>query len=329
MMTNNNNRDELLAYVAQKYYLEDHRQSDIASMIGLTRSAISRMLTEAREKGIVEIIIHHPFQYDQDLEDKLKARLGLENVAVVVLNNQLTYDDLRNMLGKAGSRLLASLIKPGYKIGVAWGTTVQATIEAYEEDPIPDIKVVQLVGVLGSTRHSYSAQTLVERLAQKLGGEGIYLYSPFIVENRQTAASLLEDPAVEEAISIGKECDIALMGIGTTLPEFCSLYRGNHITSEELQTIQAAGAVGDVCALYFTVTGDLAKVDFHQRRIGTSPSGLRSIPIRLAVAGSIEKAEAVLGAACGGFINSLVTDNLTAIRVLELAQLHCPTPPTP
>lgn len=322
-MVNKTTRDELLAFVAEKYYLEDHRQTDIAGMIGLTRSAVSRMLTEAREKGIVEIVVHHPFQFDHELEDKLKSKLGLNHVSVLVFNNHPPYDDLKKQLGKAGSRLLASLIKPGYKIGVAWGTTVQATIEAFDADPIPDSQVVQLVGVLGSTRHSYSAQTLVERLADKIGGEGMYLYTPFIVENQQTAASLMEDPVVEEAISIGRQCDIALVGIGTTKPEFCSLYRGDHISLDELNTIQSAGAVGDVCALYYGIEGDLSSIGFHQRRIGASLDGLKNIKTRLAVAGNIEKAEAILGAICGGFINSLVTDNLTAVRVLELAQEHC------
>jgi DNA-binding transcriptional regulator LsrR (DeoR family) len=320
-MANKKDRDELLAFVAEKYYFDDLRQSDIADKIGVTRSAVSRMLTEAREKGLVEIIIHHPFQYDRDLEAKLKDNLGLTHVSVVVFNNQPSYDDLRKQLGTAGSRLLAALIEPGSKIGVAWGTTVQATIEAYDAAPVPDTKVVQLVGVLGSTRHSYSAQTLVENLAQKIGGEGTYLYTPFIVENQQTAVSLMEDPAVKEAISVGRECDIALMGIGTIKPEYCSLYRGNHISLSELQTIQSSGAVGDVCALYYGIEGDLSQVDFHSRRVGTSFEGLREIKIRLAVAGNLEKAEAILGAARGEFINALVTDNLTATRVLELAQV--------
>jgi DNA-binding transcriptional regulator LsrR (DeoR family) len=128
---------------------------------------------------------------------------------------------------------------------------------------------------------------------------------------------------VEEAISIGKECNIALMGIGTIKPEYCSLYNGNHISLQELTTIQVAGAVGDVCALYYGIDGKLTEVAFHQRRIGTSATGLKNITIRLGVAGNVEKAESILGAACGGFINSLVTDNLTAARVLELAQKHC------
>ena len=54
-MVDQEGRAELLAFVAEKYFLENLRQIDIAEMIGVTRSSVSRMLTEAREKGIVEI----------------------------------------------------------------------------------------------------------------------------------------------------------------------------------------------------------------------------------------------------------------------------------
>jgi len=317
-MANYKDRDELLAFVAEKYYLEELRQSDIAEKLDVTRSAISRMLTEAREKGIVEIVVHFPIKYNASLEERLKDKLGLTHAAVLELNNQPDYGDLRVKLGKAAARLLQSLVKTGDQIGVAWGTTVQATIEAFEETEISQTRVVQLVGVLGSTRHSYSGQTLVERLADKIGGEGIYLYSPFIVENQTTASSLLDDPAVEKSISQGEQSDIALLGIGTVIPEFCSLYKGDHISKSVLDTIRDSGAVGDVCAIYYDLAGELARTDFHQRRIGVSPKGLKNIPLRLGVGGSPEKAEAILGAARGGFINALVTDSITAERILEL-----------
>ncbi len=149
-------------------------------MVGLARSAISRMLTEAREKGIVEIVVHHPFHYDQGLEDEIKKQLGLKHVSVIEIINQLNYTDLRKLLGKATAIMLTDLIHPGATVGVAWGTSVQATIEAYQREPMPKTIVVQLVGVLGFTRQSYRAQILVENLAAKLDGEGFYIYSPFI-----------------------------------------------------------------------------------------------------------------------------------------------------
>ncbi|HTP02553.1 MAG TPA: helix-turn-helix domain-containing protein, partial [Anaerolineales bacterium] len=51
-------RQNLLADVAEMYYLEDKDQAEIARAIGLTRSMVSRMLKEARQKGIVEARVH-------------------------------------------------------------------------------------------------------------------------------------------------------------------------------------------------------------------------------------------------------------------------------
>ena len=52
----------LLADVAQQYYLEDMTQEQIARRIGVSRSNVSRMLKDARERGVVEIRIHHPLR---------------------------------------------------------------------------------------------------------------------------------------------------------------------------------------------------------------------------------------------------------------------------
>lgn len=322
-MGNISERDELLALVAENYYQKNKKQAEIAEMIGVTRSAISRMLSEAREKGIVEIIIHRPFQFDHDLEEQLQQNFNLRHIAVVVFRNQPNLEVVKKQLGKAASWMISRLIKPGYKIGISWGTSVQATIEAYNPEPINRAQVIQLVGVLGSTRHSYSSQILVEHLAQKIGGEGKYLFAPFIVENEEATATLLKDPFIQKAIKLGEKCDLALMGIGSTKAANCSLLQEKHITSRKLEKIQTTGAVGDVGGLFFDLEGNLAQVDFHQHRIGISLSGLLKIPTRLGIAGGIEKAEAVFGAICGGLVNSLVTDNLTALRVLELTEDNC------
>ena len=72
----------LLADVAEMYYLEGKIQSEIAETVGVTRSMISRMLTEARENGIVEIRIHRPLQSEPELANALKERFGLMDALV-------------------------------------------------------------------------------------------------------------------------------------------------------------------------------------------------------------------------------------------------------
>jgi DNA-binding transcriptional regulator LsrR (DeoR family) len=317
-----NNREELLADVAEMYYQEGQTQAEISTKIGMTRSAISRMLTEARQKGIVEIHIHRPLHYHTGLETRLVEVFNLRGAHVISWQNNQRYGELKKRLGRAAAIVLNEIIQPNQIIGIAWGTTVQATIDAYEANNFENMRVVQLLGVLGSTRHAYSGQALVERLARKLDGEGIYLYTPFIVENENTAKFLRNDLSVREAISLGKQSDIALLGVGSTKPEFCSLFQGSHISKQDLTTIVKSKAVGDVSGHYFDIMGELTEVDFHKRLMGISQEDLLKIPIRLGVAGNEEKAEAIYGALCGGFINMLVTDNLTAEKLLELAEIY-------
>lgn len=313
-------RDELLADVAEMYYQEDLTQAEISRRIGMTRSAVSRMLSESRQKGIVEIIVHRPLRFDKELETALVERFNLKNARVLMWKHKHgEYDRLRRRLGRVAAQVLRELLRPEMVLGVAWGTTVSATIEALEmPEPVP-MDVVQLVGVLGSSSHAFNAQALVEMLARKVGGKGTYLYSPFIVESADTARSILNIPNVREAIALGRESDVALLGIGTVVdPEFCSLYLGGHISRGVLKNLLDVGAVGDVSGRHFDLYGNVPQTDFHDKLVGIARDDLLAIPTRLGVAGDEAKAFAILGALRGGYVNMLVTDSSAAEKLLEL-----------
>jgi len=311
-------RDELLADVAELYYVQDLTQAQISRQIEVTRSAVSRMLTEARNKGIVEITVHRPLRFDEDLEATLKKRFGLQAAHVLSGQRDVDYDKLRRQLGLAAATVLKELLQPRMSCGVAWGTTVSATIEALDAPHSMQIQVVQLVGVLRSNSHAFNAQALVDIMASKLGGEGTYLYSPFIVESAATAHSIRNIPDVRENLEAGKHCDIALMGIGTVLdPAYSSLYQGGHIDLETLAQLRRDGAVGDVGGIHIDIDGYPAGGEFNERMVGITGPDLLAIPTRLAVAGGVAKADAILGALRGGYTNLLVTDSKTAEAVLE------------
>jgi DNA-binding transcriptional regulator LsrR (DeoR family) len=311
-------RDDLLADVAEMYYERGRTQAEIADTIGVTRSAVSRMLTEARERSIVEIRIQRPLRFDPGLEDRLVERFGLQAARVVVWNGKDNYDQLRQRLGLAAADALRHLLSPGITLGIAWGTTVAATIEAFHMDePLP-MKVVQLIGVIGASIPAYNAQALVDTMARKVSGEGVYLYAPFLVENADTVQALLRTPHIHEAIELGKRSDIALLGIGTTEPELSSLVLSGHLSRKDLQTLRKAGAVGDVCGQHYDQDGQPPDIRFDERLIGIPRPSLLAIPTRFGVAGGETKAPSVLGALRGGYVNWLVTDSRCASLILSL-----------
>jgi deoxyribonucleoside regulator len=312
-------RLELLADVAEMYYEEGKNQAEISGTFGITRSAISRILTEARQKGIVEITIHRKLNFNSTLELAIKERFGLKAAHIVNYRNTQNQELLMNRIGNASARVIEDVLSPNQVIGIAWGYTIADTIEAFNPKEIENIKVVQLVGVLGSSLHTYSGQSLVEQLASKVKGEGVYLYTPFIVKDKETAKALLEDPSSNKAITLGRHSNIAILGIGSTVPEHCSLYQGGYITLDDLINLQKAGAVGDVGGHYFDIHGNTANNEFHERMVGISKSDLKNIPIRIGIAGGTLKTEAIYGAIVGGYINVLVSDSQLAENLLVLA----------
>lgn len=309
-------RSALLADVAEWYYVDGLKQSQIASKIGVDRSMISRMLAEARRQNIVEIRIHRPLSFNRDLQERLQKRFKLHQ-AHVLLNGGGDYAQLLQRLGLAGSTVLKEFIKPGIVLGLSWGTAVSAVVDSFEQTRPISMRIVQLVGALGAQSSVYDGPRLVERLAQTLGCEGYFLNAPFLVESPEIVQALLENHNIAEAVSMAQNCDVALVGVGSTEPQYSSFYQAGYVPLEDLNQLRSLGMVGDVCGRHFDLQGESPDLDFHAQIVTIGEDHLKNIPIRMAVAGGAGKVEAVLGALRAGFINVLVTDDEVAKHLLE------------
>lgn len=310
-------RADLLADVSEMYFLQGKNQSQIAKKVGVTRSMVSRMLTDARRLGIVEIHICRPLESERDLELALVERFGLQGAFVLTQQNR-DEERLLQDLGTAGAHMLAKVLAPNKILGLAWGTAISATVDAVQvAEPLP-LKVVQLVGAVGARNKEFDAHALVQRLAQKLGGEGYYLNAPFFVENPETVRALFATASLRETLAVAEKCDLALLGIGSTEPKYSSFYKAGYVTRDVIQALRQAGAVGDVCGWHFDVHGNPLDLEFHRRIVSLGIENLSVIPIRIGVAGGAGKVRPVLGALRGKLINVLVTDGIVAREVLRL-----------
>ncbi len=304
-------RADLLADVAEKYFLEGKIQAEIAKEIGVTRSMVSRMLTEARQQGIVSIQVRRPLRPHREHAEALVERFGLKD-AYVVANRYESHPQLLRLLGAAGAHVLTRYLVPDSVIGIVWGTSTSALVDALEfQDGVP-VTVVQLIGALGVRGVEYDGHALIRQLAAKLGGEAIYLNAPAVMETPEMVSALLENQGLREAIALAQRCDVAILGIGNTNPDDCSFCRTGYLSLEELGELVQAGAVGNVYGRYFDETGRPVRSIFHDRVVGIDTQHLLATPIRIGVAGGAGKTEAIAGALRGGFVNVLVTDSVVA-----------------
>jgi deoxyribonucleoside regulator len=304
-------RTSLLADVAEMYYLDGKDQSDIALKVGVTRSMVSRMLTEARSRGIVEIKVIRPIHSDHELEAAIKTRFGIESVFVVSMEDTKP-EKMLITLGYAAAEVLKKYLRADLLIGVAWGTAVSATVDAVQLMAEPTIKVIQLVGAQGARNVEYDGHAIVQRLAEKLGGEGYYINAPYLCQTPEIAQSMRVTKGIKETIDMGKESQVALLGIGTTETEFSSLYLSGLLSGDEIDVIRKNGVVGDIASNYFSMDGTPYNDDFLERMIRIRHDDLTRIPVRIGIAGGSAKVKAIIGALNSRLVNHLVTDSITA-----------------
>ncbi|MCR4406811.1 MAG: sugar-binding transcriptional regulator [Anaerolineae bacterium] len=311
------NHAELLAQVANLYYEENLTQDEIAHRIGTSRSTVSRLLHEARAAGVVEIIIHYPWKTMSELEQELTGRFHLRHARVLAGQGR-PYPEILRGLGVLAARYLESVLQESSILGISWGTAVHSTVQALRPERKLPITVVQMIGAVGTGDPLIDGPDLARLLANIYGGECRYLHAPLVVEDAQVQEMLLQEPRIRETLSLACQADVALVGIGSTVPEVSSLLRAGYLDLETLMQLRAQGAVGDVCARHYDAQGRLLDIELNQRIVGIELEALHHIEQVIGVAGGEAKAEAILGALRGGHVNVLVTDDVAAKRVLAL-----------
>lgn len=325
-MNKDDARSIYLAEVASMYYDQNMTQQEIANRVGVTRSGVSRLLSEARAKGIVEIVIHHPWRTNPELEKALLKMFNIKAARVLMRDNK-SYKEMLKGLGFLAAQHFTGIVRATDVVGISWGTGLYQMLRALRPVPYPEVEVVQLVGGTGSEKSSAIGPLLAPLLADKLGCTCLYLHAPLLTDNITARDALLQERSIRETLERGRQANIALVGIGSTEPEVYNPYRLGYVTAEELQVLRGAGAIGTMCGRLYNINGAMLDSDFNRRVIGIDLQGLSEIDTVMGVAGGEIKAEAIVGALRGKFVNVLITDEQAARRVLEiesgrLTQLH-------
>jgi DNA-binding Lrp family transcriptional regulator len=143
----------LLAEVARLYYVKNLTQGHIAERIGTSRSNVSRMLKEARARGLVEIRINAPLTAATDLQKELRGRLDLRE-CLVLANPRIESDiftpaDRVGRMSALGARYLQENVPDGAVVGVSWSSTVHHVVSSRYLQEKNGATAVQLMGSSG------------------------------------------------------------------------------------------------------------------------------------------------------------------------------------
>lgn len=305
---------QLMTSVARLYFLEKLGQGEIASIYGVSRSTISRMLTMARELGIVRISVDDYDPRDREQEQRLTDRFGLRH-ALVVRSTDGSDATTRRAVGYFAAPVVQEWINVSRVVGVAGGRTLAELLHAISPRAYPDqLEAVQLMGMIGSSPSKVDASELSRVLASRFRGNFHNINAPAFVENKRTRDLFLSHGQIRSVWSRFPSLDLALVGIGT-LGESVFVER-RVLSDSELAEVRRCGAVGEICGRFFDRSGQECASPFRDRVVSISLDILREGKEVVAVTNGRARSDAVRAALSGGLVHSLVIDDAGASAVL-------------
>src|SRR5699024_6734451 len=141
--TNNSLDLRLMSKVSSMYYNQNFNQQEIADRLHLSRPKVSRLLKQAREQGIVQISVISPRGNFVELENALEEKFSLKEVLLIESDEQMPGQTIKRQIGAAAAAYLHRTVEKGDRIGVTWGTTLQAMVDAMQPKPVNDLHVIQ------------------------------------------------------------------------------------------------------------------------------------------------------------------------------------------
>ena len=296
----------LMAQISDMYYNQDIDQKMIAKQLGLSRPTISRLITNAKEKGIVKIEIRHlgNTQY-VDLERKIEKYYGLEDVILAPSFDAI--DQQRASIGQIAAQYLNQIIKDGDVIGISMGHTLNEMVNHAQYKEVKDVLFIPLLGGLGLVRTELHSNSLVERMAQLYHGSFMLMHAPARVSTARICRQLMHEKGVVETIRKCDELDIAIVGIGYP-DETSSMMSTGFYDKEDIQRNREKKVAGDIAMQMYDINGDTKAYKADNTVVGLDIKKLRKVPYSVGVAGGLSKLSAIQGAIAGKYINVLITD---------------------
>jgi DNA-binding transcriptional regulator LsrR (DeoR family) len=206
-------------------------------------------------------------------------------------------------------------LKNGMHIGFGWGTTLRGVAEKIYFNRKHRVKIVPMVGGLGSTDEKIHANSIVTLISEKSGGEGFILNCPAIVKNKKTRDAFMTENTVRDVLALADKVSIAVVSLGYIGSDI-TIRKMNLISDAELDYLKGLDIIGDINANFINESGNAIKNKFQDKIITVDIQNLQRIKNVVGVAFGEKKVPILKAALRNRIIDTLITDSESAIEVM-------------
>ena len=205
---------ELLLRVARMYYIQSETMEAIAHHLGVSRSTVSRLLKEAKDRGLVRVTITDPDRPMTRLAEIFRKNFRVQAHLVNVRPGS-SYVLRLEQVAKVAARLLDEIVTDNDVVGVAWGTTVSAVAQHLRPRDLTGVTVVSLNG--GANHRTTGLPyvgSILQRFAAAFHGEEQFLALPAFFDNPGTRTAMWAERSTRHMLQVRASCTKAIFGVG-------------------------------------------------------------------------------------------------------------------
>src|SRR5690625_665505 len=184
-------KNDFLSRIAYLHYMDNLPQNEIAKIMGISRSSVSRAIQTARDRGIVTIKINAKNEQCYYLEKKLETLYGIDTAIVVPVYSSKANNILGD-IGKAGATYLEKIVKDGMTLSVSMGKTLSELADNLEVENEVQFNIVPISGGLGQVNPELHSNDICRRFAEKFNGVAYPLYAPAVVSTESLKIGIME-----------------------------------------------------------------------------------------------------------------------------------------
>jgi DNA-binding transcriptional regulator LsrR (DeoR family) len=130
---------------------------------------------------------------------------------------------------------------------------------------------------------------------------------------------LINMRSVADVFKRAREAKVAVVGIGSILTDDSSYYDLHPSSSTDRVAIERSGASCELLAHLLDDQGRVCDYSLNRSLVSLTLAEFASIPMKIGVASGPNKAGPILSVLRGNHLDTLVTDEATGARILEIA----------
>lgn len=298
---------------AHLYYLQDRTMDAIAYEMQTSRSSISRLISYARDRGLVQIRLRSPLDQISSLQRRIRHDHGVMAHIAPIPDSTSDVDRL-DRVAVSAARLLGQFFESNMIMGIGWGSTISAVSRHLPGKETHNSQVVQLNGA-GNTRTTgiAYASEILGRFGRAFDAQVQQLPVPAFFDDPRTREAMWRERSTIRILDIQESMDVALFGIGSPFSDLPSrVYSGGYLDEDDVETLAAHGVVGDIATIFYREDGTYNDIPLNDRSSGPELAAIRRTPRRVCVVSGASKIAGLRGALAAGLISDLIIDETTA-----------------